>query len=182
MAVTMSTMNGAPRELNQGGTSTSEVAFTTDGTTVVLLPLPAAGQLSGSPGAGSAAFRVTAWGRVTGGTTINYTAQLQYGTSATPGSNTDIEASTARAVNSESGTWMIQTDLTWDVTSSKIQGRGWSMVNTLVDAVATIDNEITSSDPDADGTLGFVVTGTFSSGHASNAAYLDGFVLERIGG
>lgn len=183
MGTTVSKMNGAPRELNQGGTSTSEVAFTTDGTTPVVCNLPAAGQFSGDPGAGAALFKVYAWGRVTGGTTTNFTVQLQYGTSATPGNNTDIEALTARAVNDESGGWFVEATLIWDRDSNKIQGYGRGVTNNVgLDGEAVIDNEITSADPDGDSELGFVVTGTFSSGDADNEAFLDGFVIERIGG
>lgn len=171
-----------PRELNQGGTSTSATVFTSDGTIPVVLDLPSAEQLGGANGAGSSIIRVTAWGRVTGGTTVNYTATLQFGTSATAGSNTTIEASTARAVNSENENWFITALCILDKTSNKLNGIGTSMVGALVDAAATLDNQASTADPDGNGTLGFVVAGTFSSGNAGNLAYLDGFTLERLGG
>ena len=123
-ASVISKMNGKPRELNQGGTSTSEVAFTADGTVVILLPLPSAAQLAGGTGTSGycSKFTIRAWGRVTGGGTTNYTPQLQYGTSATPASNTDIESGGAVAVNSVSGTWQIEAHAIWDATSNILDG------------------------------------------------------------
>ena len=161
---------------------TTETAFTTNGTTVVLLPLPSAGQLAGGSGASGycSRFTIRAWGRVTGGGTTNYTPQLQYGTSATPTSNTDIESGGAVAVNSVSGTWLIEANCIWDATSNILDGFSCHMVSgstRTFTALAVFDNAITSADPDANTTQGFVVTGTFSSGFATNAAYLDGFEI-----
>lgn len=170
-----------PRELNQGGTSTSEVVFTSDGTIPVVLDLPSAGELASAAGTPGVKFKVRAGGRVTGGTTTNYTPQLQFGTSATPGSNTDLESGGAVAVNSVSGFWFIEADLFWDTTSNQLDGYARHMVSgstRTYTAAAACDNRISSADPDANGTQGFVVTGTFSSGNASNAAYLDFFELE----
>lgn len=177
----ISIMNGKPRELNQGGTGTTILAFTTDGTVPVVCPLMSCEQLAGANSAKkSRQIRVTAYGRVTGGGTTNYTATLQFGTSATPGSNTTIEASTARAVNSEAENWVISVDLTLDSTSNKLNGRGWSQVGNLVDAYAVIDNQITAADPDGGTALGFVACGTFSSGFAGNLSYLDGMTIELL--
>lgn len=171
--------NKAPRELNQGGTSTSAIVFSEDGTDPIILPLPSRSQLCGATGAvrKSIRFRVLAFGRVEGGGTTNFTATLQCGTSLTAGSNTTIEASSARAVDSEQASWQIEAFLTLDSDSNKLQGHGWSTVNNLHDVDAAIDNEVTSIDPDGGSTLGFVVAGTFSSGFAGNKAYLDGFFL-----
>jgi hypothetical protein len=170
---------GKPQELNQGGTGTSIVVFSTDGTVPLVLPLPSASQLaSGSGTTGrSSAFRIHAWGRVTGGGTTNYTATLQYGTSVTGSSNTTIEASSARAVNSADHLWEINAQCVVDAVSDKIQGFGSSMVANLYDADAALDNVPTSVDVTADGTLGFVVGGTFSSGNASNTAHIDGLEI-----
>lgn len=176
----IATMNKAPRELNQGGTSTSLTVFTTDGTVRVRLPLNSSGLLAKSTGPGSCRLRVTAFGRVTGGTATNYTATLQFRDNEAL--ETTIEASTARAVDSASHVWAICAEFTWDATSKKIQGRGYSEVSNLVDAVAALDNVVTTDGPASSDEMGFVVAGTFSSGNASNAAYLDGFFLERIGG
>lgn len=175
-----------PRELNQGGTSTSEAVFTSDGTLPVVLPLPSAGQICGAIGPSKSRMGVIlirAFGRVTGGTTTNFTPQLQYGTSATPGSNTDIESGGAVAVNSVSGLWMIEAQLFIDDVSGKVSGCARHLVHgstTTFTDWAVIDNNLTSVDPDGNGTLGFVVTGTFSVGNAANAAYLDGFYMEKV--
>ena len=168
-----------PRELNQGGTGTSITAFTSDGTTPVLIKVPTA-MFAAAAGKPSRKLRVTAYGRVTGGTTTNYTATLQVGTSATPGSNTTIEASTARAVNSANHAWEICADIIWESTSNKMQGRGWSMVANLVDAVAALDNVATGDPDDPSVTVAFAVAGTFSSGNAGNLAYLDDFTVEVL--
>lgn len=171
-----------PRELNQGGTGTSELVFTSDGTTPVVLDFPTGGQLANAAtGPQARRFAVRAGGRVTGGTTTNFTPQLQFGTSATPGSNTDLESGGAVAVNSVNGNWFIEFEGTVDSTSNKITGFGRFGVfgSTLSVTDWTVqDNNVTTADPDANGTLGFVVTGTFSSGNAGNAAYLDYFRLE----
>lgn len=172
-----------PRELNQGGTGTSELVFTSDGTTPVVLRLPTCEQLCSANGRGARRIAVRAGGRVTGGTTTNYTPQLQFGTSATPGSNTDLESGGAVAVNSVSGLWFIEFEGVLDATSNKLSGFGrygvYGSTHTVADWTVE-DNTVTTADPDGQGTLGFVVTGTFSSGNASNAAYLDYFTLEVV--
>lgn len=172
-----------PRELNQGGTSTSETVFTSDGTNPIVLRFPTSEQLCSANGRGARRIAVRAGGRVTGGTTTNYTPQLQFGTSATPGSNTDIESGAAVAVNSTSGNWLIEWEGVVDAGSNKLDGFGRYAVHGSTRTVADWtqqDNAITTADPDGNGTLGFVVTGTFSSGNASNASYLDYFVLEVL--
>lgn len=172
-----------PRELNQGGTSTSAIIFSEDGTDPIICPLPSAAQLAqGSSTTGfSSRFKVRAWGRVTGGTTTNYTVTLYYGTSLTAASNTVIEASSARAVDSANHLWSIEVDCQVDAVSDKIQGFGWAMVANLKDAEAALDNVPTSVDVTAGtSTLGFVVAGTFSSGDASNTAHLDGFQVDIV--
>lgn len=175
---TVKQMNGKPRELNQGGTSTSETAFTTDGTTVVLLPLPQAEEFGRSGSTGfSTAFRVRAWGRATGGTTTNFTAQVVYGTSVS--SHTDFETTGAVAINSISSNWYIDTTCVVDQDSGKINGRGWTFLEGTLTAEAATTQQ-TSVDLDSNGTNGFLVTGTFSVGNASNKAYLDGFQIDKI--
>lgn len=178
-ASVISTMNGKPRELNQGGTGTSAIIFSTDGTTPILLPLPAASQLASGTGTSgrSSLFTVRAWGRVTGGTTTNYTVTLYYGTSITAGSDTILLASTARAVDSANHLWFATATLVVDAVSDKIQGKAEIMIANLLNADAVISNVPTSVTVDANSTLGFVIAGTFSSGNASNAAYLDGFEI-----
>lgn len=189
-ASTIRQMNRKPRELNQGGTGTSAIIFSniTDegdgaaGTLPVLCPLPSAGELaSGSGTTGkSSRCQLRAWGRVTGGTTTNYTATLYYGTSLTASSNTVIEASTARAVDSANHMWTIEVDFMVDAVADKLQGFGQSSVANLYDAEAALDNIPTSVDVTGNATLGFAVAGTFSTGNASNTAHLDGFTLETL--
>ncbi len=115
----ISSMNRTPAEFNLGGTSTSEKVFCTSDTTplAIVCPLPGAtvSNLT-TTGRQLLRIRVTAGGRVTGGTTTNWTAQLQFGTSTTVASNTDIESGAAVAVNSVSGLWEIQANLVVGVT------------------------------------------------------------------
>ena len=165
--------NVKPRELNQGGTSTTKTVFTSDGTTPVICYLPTPGQL----GPGSM-FKVRAWGRVVTSGTLNFTISLQYGTSATATSNTDIEDSGATSLASLTTNWMIEATLVWDRDSDRINGYGWTQVHTTFDAEATIDNGITSADLDSTTGIGFVVAGTFGTGAAGNLCYLDGFQIE----
>lgn len=183
MATVIGVPRQKPRELNQGGTSTSEVAFTSDGTIPVVLDFPSCEQLCSANGRGARRIAVRAGGRVTGGTTTNYTPQLQFGTSATPGSNTDLESGAATAVNSTTGNWFIEWEGMVDATSNKLLGLGRVGTYGSTEAVTDWtdqDNDVSTADPDSRAAQGFVVTGTFSSGHASNAAYLDYFTLEVL--
>jgi len=111
-------------ELNLAGTSTSEKVFTDSATTpaALVLPLPSLEALAGANGKKMSVIRIIAAGRVTGGTTTNFTAQLQFGTSTTVASNTDLESGAAVAVNSASGLWMIEGTYLLDYTSGKIDG------------------------------------------------------------
>lgn len=172
--------NVKPRELNQGGTSTSKTVFTSDGTTPVICYLPNTGQLAGGTTTSgySAMFKVRAWGRVVTSGTVNFTISLQYGTSATAASNTDIEDSGTTSLASLTTNWMIEATLVWDNDSQIINGYGWSQVGTTKDAETTIDNPITGADPTGTTGVGFVVAGTFGTGAAGNACYLDGFQIE----
>lgn len=172
--------NGKARELNQGGTSTTKTVFTTNGTTPVICYLPNTGELAGGATTSgySACFKVRAWGRVVTSGTVNFTVSLQYGTSATATSNTDIEDSGATSLASLTTNWAIECTLIWDNDSQVINGFGWSQVNTTKDAETTIDNQITSADPTGTTSVGFVVAGTFGTGAAGNACYLDGFQIE----
>ena len=169
--------NVKPRELNQGGTSTSKTVFTSDGTTPVICYLPTPNQLGGASAPGSA-FKVRAWGRVVTSGTLNFTVTLQYGTSATATSNTDIEDSGTTSLASLTTNWWIEAWLVWDGDSNRINGAGWCQVHTTLDGLTTIDNAITSADPDGSTAVGFVVCGTFGTGAAGNKCYLDGFQIE----
>lgn len=178
-------------ELNLGGTSTSEKVFTisTSTTTACILPLPSLEALAGSTGKKMSVIRIFAAGRVTGGTTTNFTPQLQFGTSTTVASNTDLESGVAVAVNSASGMWAIDGTYMLDITSGKIDGYAANFLSgstVTYTAVAKADNTISSSSTPAfsltsTSQQGFVLTGTFSSGNASNVAYVDIFQLEMVG-
>lgn len=161
-----------PRELNQGGVATTETLFTTDGTVAAATKISGA-EFKNRP------FLVRAWGRVTGGGTANFTVKLYWGVSNTIASNTIIEASTARAVNSASHSFLIEVEVVWDETSDKIQGIGRSVVANIADAYAVIDN-IPSADPELTTDYGFTVTGTFSGGFAGNVANLDGLEVVAL--
>lgn len=176
----LATMTGKPRELNQGGTGTTELAFTVDGTVPVVLRFPSSEQLVSANGIKSRRFHISAGGRVVGGGTTNFTPQLQFGVSATPGSNTDLESAAAVAVNSVTGSWFIE----WTGTVTKdniLDGAGRFMVSgstrTFTDWTVQ-DNAVTTADPDSGVAQGFVITGTFSSGFAGNQAFLDWFELQ----
>ena len=121
-------------------------------------------------------FRVLAYGRATTGASTNVTITLYYGISSTIASNTVIEASTARAVNTASANWFIEAVMMYDSTSQKIGGFGRSMVNNLYDAEAALDNAPTSVDLSTEG-LGFTVVGTASASNASTALRLISFEL-----
>ena len=179
-ASVMSHGNVKPRELVQGGTSTSKTVFTSDGTIPVICPLPMAGGLAGgaTTSGWSGMFKVRAWGRVVTAGTYNFTATLQFGTSATASSNSDIEDSGTVSLASLTTNWMIETTLCWDADSSRINGYGWSQVHTTKAAETTIDTAITSASPTSTSLQGFVVAGTFGTGSASNKCYLDGFQIE----
>ena len=177
---TIVTMNGKPREANQGGTGTSAIVFTTDGTTPVYVPLPVWGQISGANPQGAARFAVRAWGRVVTAGSYNFTVALQYGTSATASSNSDISNSGAIALASLTTNWLVEADLVWDGDSNRINGYARNQVHTTLEAVATIDTAITGADPDAGTARGFLVNVTFGTGAAGNKAYLDGLQIDII--
>lgn len=173
--------DGKPRELNQGGTSTSLINFSVDGTVFVRLPVTSA-RITGSGSSGLTAYtvpvRARAWGRCTGGTTTNYTASLRFGTSTT--SISTIEASGAVAIGSANHVWRVEAELIFDSANNRVIGMGTSLVNATVGAVATLDNAITPDLDDASLQYYFFVAGTFSSGDAGNASYLDGFELSTM--
>jgi hypothetical protein len=180
MGSTIERANRKPREASQGGTSTTETAFTSDGTLPVILHLPSAGKGGETNNARTARYKVHAFGSVTGGTTTNFTAVLYSGTSATLGSNTAIETTGAVAVNSISSNWFIEADICVDAVSNEMHGLGRTNLDDTVTAEASLTNSPTSIDIDSDTEYGFVVSWTFSAGHASNVARLDGFLLEEI--
>lgn len=137
-------------------------------------------QAFGEVGLKSCRFRVIARGRMTGGTTTNFTPVLQYGTSATAASNTNVAALTARACNSTSGNWLIEATFVWDATSLLLNG-GFRGSNGSAGTLNTdtITTQVSSVDLSNEN-LGFAVTGLFSASDAANIAYLDELSLEVL--
>lgn len=164
-------------EINLGGTGTAEAQFLTASAqngvaagTRLICYTPGSNQLK------QRRFVVRVGGRVTGGTTTNFTGKLYWGTSSTISSNTSIATTGAIAVNSGSGQWELVAELTWDSTSAKIGGTFQGHVNATAVARVVLSNLPTTVDLSGESTSnGFTVTGTFSSGTATNAAYVDWF-------
>jgi len=175
---TIASMNGKPRELNNAGTSTSEVVFTTDGTTAVVTPLPP-GQLTGASGAttgGASNFQVVAYGRVVTAGSYLFNAQLYYGTSTTVASNTSISSPISLSLASLTTNWKIVADCCYDGDSQRLICQTATAIHTSTYQVGGSITGITSNNTTLQG---FVVTGTFGTGNASNKAYLDGLdILE----
>lgn len=163
--------NGKPAAFpsdSLGASSTTEAQFSQSSSRYILY-------LPGSLKASRRPIKIRAWGRVTGGTTTNFTAQIYMGSSATIGSNTSIATSGARAVNAVSGNWLLECRGIWDDTSDKFQGvfrghvNGVAVTDTILSSVTT-----PAVDPSTEG-QGLTVTGTFSANNAGNTALLDGF-------
>ncbi len=168
---TIARARGAGQDAGQGASSTAEFQFEDNESTPVRLRLRIPPlQVKDRP------FMVKAGGRVTGGTTTNFTVNLDSGDSATIGTNTTIETHIG-AVNTESGSWYIEAKLRADSTSDKLQGRGWADINNDVVATA-LTAEVTSVDPDAE--IAFTVTGTFSASDAGNFAICDFLECELL--
>ncbi len=175
-------------ELNLGGTSSSEKVFIDADSNAVICALPP-GILGPSTTVGRqfAWFLVRYGGRVTGGTTTTFAAQLQWGSSTTPTSNTDIESGpSAVAVNSNAGIFGGVAEVLIAVT-----GTGTARIEAFSNqatfgstrtytAVAVSDNSITTYDATSLTVTGFLVTGTFGTGNAGNLAYLDMFTVEVV--
>jgi hypothetical protein len=124
-------------------------------------------------------FRVKASGRVTTSAVAGtFLVTLYHGDSATIGSNTIIEASTAREVATGDAAWYIEAILQTDATEQDLQGKGWSIVNSLLDAEALLDNIPTSVDPAAE--IAFTVVGNFEEADADQLAICDQFEAEAL--
>src|SRR6266850_1778984 len=129
--------------------------------------------------AGAFAFNLRAWGRVTPGTTGNFTPVIQSGTSITAGSNTNCISGGA-ASYSASGCWRLDGQMIWDSTSKTVNGVLFgnnASAGTIVTSAAS--TQLTSILYATNG-LGFSVSALFGTSNASNAAFLDGLVLEAI--
>lgn len=169
-ANTVAAASGLPGSA-QGASSTAEFQFNDSAGTRAMVKV-------GPPLLKNKRFRVKAGGRVTGGTTTNFTAKLYYGTSATIGSNTNIATSGALAVNSTSGNWYLEAEIAHDETSDKLQGLLKGHVNATAVAQAILTNAPTGVTGDAE--IGFTVTGQFSASDAGNAARCDFLEVEIL--
>lgn len=167
------------RELNQGGTSTTETVFTTDGTIPVVLPLPTVGQLCGASMAQRASiyFRVIAVGRVVTSGTLNFTVALYLQTALALTAGNKIATSGTVSLASKTTNWILEALLIWDSDSKIINGKFAGQVDTTVVAATTISNVQTAQNPTTGVVQGFVVSATFGTGAAGNKAFLDWFVL-----
>lgn len=164
-------------ELNAGGTSTSEVQFTTASANGQV----AAGQplVCYVPGTNVMAYRpflVRAGGRLGTGVSSNVTVKLYWGSSSTIASNTQIATTGAVAVGTASGTWNLNTQLTWDVASKQIQGKfDGHLYGTAVDTTVLSNTVGTVNLATESTSNGLTLTGQFSAGNASNTLYVDWF-------
>ena len=166
-----------PRELNQGGTSTSAIVYTSDGTIAVAIPLDRGAFSIGSTVATTvqSRFQVHAWGRCSG-TSTNYTSALLFGTSSS--STSTLETSTTTAAPVTGGTWWMKAELAYDYNAKILNGVVSSQVSSAaVNVFAVIDAVPT---PDQTSDYYFFISGTFSSGAAANLAYLDGFEINAL--
>lgn len=128
----------------------------------------------------SALFCVRAWGRFTTGTSGTALATLQYGTSVTASSNTDIAALGANTV-ATNGNWNIATELAWDSTSKILRGSMWGTSGDTPTILGLVVNTATKSSVDLSlSGLGIVCSATFGTSNASNVAFLDGLTMEVL--
>jgi len=164
---------GAGTNTGQGVSSGADFQFADSGGTRLRLRLQAGSVNNSRP------FRVKASGRVTTSAAAGtFLVTLYHGDSATIGSNTIIEASTAREVATGDAAWYIEAILQTDATEQDLHGKGWSIVNSLLDAEAVLDNIPTSVDPAAE--IAFTVVGNFEEADADQLAICDQFEAEAL--
>lgn len=125
----------------------------------------------------SAAFRFRARGRSHAGTSGNWTPAVQFGSSATAGSNTTIATATART-NANDCAWLIEGMLFWDSTKQQLGGTFMALNGSTV----TQDNPAatttkTSVDLSVAGNA-LCCTGLFGTSNAANNGFLDELSLE----
>jgi len=116
-------------------------------------------------------FRLVAGGRLTGGTTTNFTAKLYVGT----GLGAALFSTGAIACNSTSGSWHIEVEGLVDDTGRVINGTGTGGVAAAMTAVA-----IATAAAIPSAALTFGVSGTFSASNSGSKAYMDYFELEAL--
>lgn len=144
----------------------------------VQLPVPGTGRLDGLE------FIARAAGYVTTGTTTNVTVTIYAGTSITPGSNTILLASTARAVNTASAPWRIEAKMQMSnfglatVNPGICQGTVEVEINNLFDAPAPFTNVISTISTQTEPVFNIVVGVTFSASNAGNIASMGSLILE----
>lgn len=164
-------------EINLGGSSTNEVFFKTasaqngvaSGTTLICYA-PGSNSLKNRP------FRVRVGGRVTAGTAASFTANLYWGTASLSASNTKIATHGAGIAASASTNWQLTFEGMWDATSSQIVGFFSGYVAGQVKTPTVQTTSATSVDLSGESTSnGFTISASFSSGNASNVAYVDYF-------
>jgi len=149
----------------QGATSTAEFQFA-DGAAVAAFVRVCPLQLL------KRQVVVKAGGRVTGGTTTNFTAKIYAGAAIT---GTLLASSGAIAVNSTSGTWQIEIIASLDAVLKEFGGVMYGHVNNTAVAQAALSNAATL-DPGVE--INFCASGQFSASHAGNLAYLDWLEVE----
>ena len=163
------------------GNATAETLFQDSSSNPIILPLFPASRLK------NRRFWLRAWGRVTTGATSTFTVRTyfttQSATSATvPATSGRIQISTAVSLATLSRSFGIDVALVWDATSNTLEGWFEDFIGGTADSNTTITNIQSSIDPTLDVTAnpgqGFVVSGVFGTGNASNTAFLDGFEIE----
>ncbi len=134
-------------------------------------------------------FDIKAWGRATWGVGTNtltvrvLTSATQI--SATDGSNTPLFSSGAvNNTGATSGSWFLEAECMWDVTSLVIKGIFWgwidnTTVHTAVTQAVVTSFPLTAAQFAANG-LSFGVDAVFSATNAGNLVTLDGFDIDPL--
>ncbi|HEX3091230.1 MAG TPA: hypothetical protein VHW72_01340 [Candidatus Angelobacter sp.] len=127
-------------------------------------------------------FLIQGWGKCVTGVSANLTLKLYQvpasvvaaglAAGSVVGCNL-LATSTARAVNSTTGKFIIQAELQWDSTTGLIHGCFTDTINNLLDAYAATTAVTTATL--ADNELNFLLSATLSSGNAANIVTLAEF-------
>lgn len=154
------------------GNATTETTFKDSAGNCLTAYLPATSKLVEGK---SAAFKVKAGGRATGGTTTNWTVALYWGNDPTYTNNSKIATSGTFSIVSTDTNWFLEAVLVWDATSQKVNGyfsgqNGTTTVSPTTLSTAQTGKDLTAADVTS---VGFSVTGLFGTGNAGNTAYCD---------
>jgi hypothetical protein len=134
-------------------------------------------------------FDIKCWGRATWGVGTNtltvrvMTSATQI--SATDGSNTALFSSGAvNNTGATSGSWFLEAECMWDVTSLAIKGVFWgwvdnTTVHTAITQAVVTSFPLTAAQFAANG-LSFGVDAVFSATNAGNLVTLDGFDIDPL--